>query len=53
MEFFDLNLNLELFACHFQYQVEIFFKIIVIDGSLVKAKYHVIRVEFQFLVDYC
>lgn len=48
MEFFDLNLNLELFACHFQYQVEIFFKIIVIDGSLVKAK-----VEFQFLVDYC
>ena len=40
MEFFDLNLNLELLACHFQYQVEIFFKIIVIDGSSGKVKYH-------------
>ena len=34
-------------AIHFQYRVEIFFKEIIVDGSLGKVTYHGIRVEFQ------
>ena len=42
-----LNSNLVFVARHCQYRVEIFFKEIVIDGSLWKTKYYAIRVEFQ------
>ena len=38
---------LVLVARHFQYRVEIFFKIIVLDGPLGKTQYYAIRVEFQ------
>ena len=43
-----LNLNAVLLAQHFRHRVEIFFKEILIirDGSLGKAKYYAIRVEF-------
>ena len=34
-------------ARHFQYRVEMFFKVIVLDGALGKTQYHAIRVEFQ------
>ena len=51
MDFFErchyLNLNPVILARHFQYRVEIFFKVIVINGPLGKVKYHAIRVEFQ------
>ena len=51
MKFFELcrylNLNPVVFARHFQYRVEVFFKVIIIDGPLGKVKYHAIRVEFQ------
>ena len=51
MDFFttytSLNQNAVLLARHFQYRVEMFFKVIVIDGPLGKAKYHAIRIEFQ------
>ena len=40
-------MNLVLLARHFQYRVEVFFKVIVINGPLGKVKYHAIRVEFQ------
>ena len=36
-----------LVARHFQYRVELFFKIIVLDRPLGKTKYYAIRVEFQ------
>ena len=36
-----------LVARHFQYQVEVFFKEIIVDGPLGKVIYHAIRVEFQ------
>ena len=42
-----LNINPVLVARHFQYQVEVFFKEIVADGSFGKSKYYAIRVEFQ------
>ena len=42
-----LNSNLVFVARHCQYRVEIFFKEIVIDGSLWKTKYYAVRVEFQ------
>ena len=42
-----LNSNPVLLARHFQYRVEVFFKIIIVDGPLGKVKYHAIRVEFQ------
>ena len=38
---------LVLVARHFQYRVEIFFKIIVLDGPLEKSQYYAIPVEFQ------
>ena len=34
-------------ARHFQYIVETFFQVIVLDGPLGKMKYHAIRIEFQ------
>ena len=40
-------MNPVLLAQHFQYKVELFFKIIVINGPLGKVKYHAIRVESQ------
>ena len=42
-----LNSNPVLVARHFQCRVEDFFKEIVLDGPLGKAKYYAIRVEFQ------
>ena len=42
-----LNLNPVLLARHFQYRVEVFFKVIVVDAPLGNVKYHAIRVEFQ------
>ena len=51
MDFFQrchyLNLNPVILARHFQYKVETFFKVIVINGPSGKVKYHAIRVEFQ------
>ena len=51
MDFFErcryLNLNPVVLARHFQYRVEVFLKVIIIDGPLGKVKYHAIRVEFQ------
>ena len=44
-----LNLNPVLLARHFQYRVEVFFKVIVVDGPLGKIKNHAIRVELQVL----
>ena len=42
-----LNKNPVLVARNFQYIVEMFFKIIVLDGFHGKTQYHAIRVEFQ------
>ena len=42
-----LNKNPVLVPRHFQYRVEIFFKVIVLDGPLRKTTYYAIRVEFQ------
>ena len=41
------NMNPVLVARHFQYQVEVFFNEILVDGPLGKTKYYVIRSEFQ------
>ena len=32
---------------HFQYRVEVFFKLIIINGPLGKSKHYAIRMEFQ------
>ena len=42
-----LDKNPVLVARHFQYKVEIFFKVIVFDGPLGKTRYYAIRVGFQ------
>ena len=42
-----LNSNPVLLASHFQYKMELFFKLIDVDGLLGKVKYHVIRYELQ------
>ena len=42
-----LHSNSVLVARQFQYRVQIFFKDIVIDGPLGKAKHYAIRVKFQ------
>ena len=42
-----LNSNPVLLARHFQYRVEMFFKNIVMNGTLGKIVYYIIRVEFQ------
>ena len=42
-----LNLNPVLLARHFQYRVETFFQVIILDGPLGKVKHHAIRIEFQ------
>ena len=51
MNFFErctyLNMNPVLLAQHFQYRVEVFFKVIVINEPLGKVKYHAVRIEFQ------
>ena len=51
MELFErcryLDLNPVLLARHFQYRVETFFKVIVLNGLFGKVKYHAIRIEFQ------
>ena len=51
VDFFErcryLNLNPVVLARHFQYRVETFFKVIVLNGQFGKVKYHAIRVEFQ------
>ena len=51
MDFFEtcrcLNLNPVVLARHFQYRVEIFFKVIVLIGLFGKIRYHAIIVEFQ------
>ena len=41
-----LNKNLVLVARYFQYRVERFFKVIVLDGPLGKTQYYAIRVKF-------
>ena len=51
MDFFErctyLSMTPVLLARHFQYRVEVFFKVIVLNGPLGKVKYYAIRVEFQ------
>ena len=42
-----LSKNRVLVAKHFQYRIEMFFKVIVLDGPLGKTQYYAIRVEFQ------
>ena len=42
-----LNSNPVFVARNFQYRVELFFKEIIINGSLGKVSYYAIRVEFQ------
>ena len=42
-----MNSNPVLAARHFQYGVEIFYKLIIINGPLGKSKHYAIRVEFQ------
>ena len=42
-----LNDNPVLVTRHFQYKVQVFFKEIVLDGSLGKTKYYALRMEFQ------
>ena len=42
-----LNSNPVLVAEYFYYQVEVFFKEIIVDGPLGKTKYYAIRLEFQ------
>ena len=42
-----LNNKPVLVARHFQYKVEVFFKDIILDGTLGKTKYYAIRIEFQ------
>ena len=42
-----LNKNQVLVAKHFQYRIEMFFKVIVLDGLLGKTQYYAIQVEFQ------
>ena len=42
-----LNKNSVLTVRHFQYRVEMFFKIIVLDELLGKSQYDAIRVEFR------
>ena len=42
-----LNSNPVLVVRHFQYRVEVCFKLIIIDGPLGKSKYYAIRVELQ------
>ena len=42
-----LNKNPVLVARHFQYRVEIFLKVIVLNGPLGKTSYYAIHVEFQ------
>ena len=42
-----LNSNPVLLARHFKYRVEVFFKEIIVNGTLGKVKYYAIRVEFQ------
>ena len=41
------NQNPVLVARHFQYRVETFSKVIVLEGSLGKTQYYAIPVEFQ------
>ena len=42
-----LNNNPVLKARHFQYKVEVFFKGIILDGSLWKIRYYAICMEFE------
>ena len=43
-----LKKNVVLVERHFQYQVEVFFKAVVLNGPLGKTKYYAIHVEFDF-----
>ena len=42
-----LNNNPALVARYFQYKTGVFFKEIILDGSLGKTKYYAIRIKFQ------
>ena len=44
---YTLNKNPVLIAKHFQYRVEMFFKVIVLDGPLGKNQCYAIQVEFE------
>ena len=47
-----LNKNSVLVARHFQYRVETFSKIFVLDGPLGKIQYYAVPVEFQVRVSF-
>ena len=42
-----LNKNPVVVARYFQHKVEVFFKEIILDGTLEKTKYYAIRIVFQ------
>ena len=42
-----LNYNQVPVAKHFQNKLQVFFKLIALDGSLVKIKYYALRIEFD------
>ena len=42
-----LNKNVVLLVRHFQYRVEVFFKVIVVNGTVGKSQYSVIGVTFH------
>lgn len=42
-----LNNNPVFVATHFHYKSEIFFKEVLLTGTLGKTKYHSLRIEFQ------
>ena len=42
-----INKNPVLVVRHFQYRGEMFFKTVILNGSLGKTNYYVILVEFQ------
>ena len=42
-----LNYNPVLLTIHFQYKVEVFFREIILDGSLHKTKYYAISIQSQ------
>ena len=46
-KFSILNINPVFAVKHFQYRVETFCKVFIIDGPFEKSKYYAIRVEFQ------
>ena len=54
MDFFDrfsfLNLNPVLLARHFQYRVEVFFQVIVLNGQLGKVNIMLFELNFKYVI---